>query len=281
MIIILISLLITLKLGEQSCLVQLVNPSFKNGQAWFEMSIIWHLYQLRGTGNYPPTVCLFPEPKTYWEWPEQGLRLPTYKAAKWKPPSAKWKWAHLRGTQRQHLVSRQSREEGRVQWEAPSLPHSPACGVDREACNAVLEFLGKLALAGLLEQRGGPCGTLPVSPIPWQSSPPPQGSSHPKSLSRPRRDPCQGEEGKVLLPQPSWSPNRDQWPRGFCKSHWRISSGCSKRTRRHSPGLQDALRMAEGARQEGEGGMRGALVFWGSSVCWGYLMTRPEEEVCL
>lgn len=104
------------KIGlTESCLVQLVKPSFKNGQAWFEMSIIWHLYQCIGTGNYSPTVCLFPEPKTYWEWPERGLGLPMYKAAKWKPPSAKWKWVHLRGTQRPHHVSKQSREEGRVQ----------------------------------------------------------------------------------------------------------------------------------------------------------------------
>lgn len=35
----------------------------------------------------------------------------------------------------------------------------------------VLEFLGKLALVGMLEQWGGTCGTLLVFPIPWLSSP--------------------------------------------------------------------------------------------------------------
>ena len=55
--------------SPESCLVQLVKPSLKNGQAWFEMSIIWHPYQFTGTGNYSPPVCLLLEPKTYWEWP--------------------------------------------------------------------------------------------------------------------------------------------------------------------------------------------------------------------
>lgn len=60
--------------STESCLVQLAKPSLKNGQAWFEMSVIWHPYQFIGTGNYSPPVYLLPEPKTYWEWPRAWTR---------------------------------------------------------------------------------------------------------------------------------------------------------------------------------------------------------------
>lgn len=60
--------------STESCLVQLAKPSLKNGQAWFEMSVIWHPYQFIGTGNYSPPVCLLPKPKTYWEWPRAWTR---------------------------------------------------------------------------------------------------------------------------------------------------------------------------------------------------------------
>lgn len=38
----------------KTCLDQLAKPSFKDGQAWFEMDTAWYLYQLLGTGNDSP-----------------------------------------------------------------------------------------------------------------------------------------------------------------------------------------------------------------------------------
>lgn len=101
----------TIRLTE-SCLVQLAEPSFRNGQARSEISITWHLYQFMGTGNYSPPVCLLSEPETYWSDLGHGLRLPKWEAMEWKPPSGKWKWEHLRGAWSKHLVSKQSCETG-------------------------------------------------------------------------------------------------------------------------------------------------------------------------
>lgn len=123
-------------------------------------------------------------------------------------------------------------------------------------------LLGKLAPAGTLEPRAGPCGALCASPAAWLWSPPLQGPSHVTSLSRPRQDPPQREDGKGVLPEPSWNSERDQGPRGGCESCRRRFSGFSEKTRRCNLGRQDTWRMANGAKRrildDGRAGVYGA-----------------------
>lgn len=123
-------------------------------------------------------------------------------------------------------------------------------------------LLGKLAPAGTLEPRAGPCGALCASPAAWLWSPPLQGPSHVTSLSRPRQDPPQREDGKGVLPEPSWNSERDQGPRGGWESCRRRFSGFSEKTRRCNLGRQDTLRMANGAKRrildDGRAGVYGA-----------------------
>lgn len=90
-------------------------------------------------------------------------------------------------------------------------------------------LLGKLAPAGTLEPRAGPCGALCASPAAWLWSPPLQGPSHVTSLSRPRQDPPQREDGKGVLPEPSWNSERDQGPWGDVRAAEEGSVDSAKR----------------------------------------------------
>lgn len=119
---------------------------------------------------------------------------------------------------------------GRTVWqEAPSLGRAPARGVDGRGGGQAASLLGKLAPAGTLEPRAGPCGALCASPAAWLWSPPLQGPSHVTSLSRPRQDPPQREDGKGVLPEPSWNSERDQGPRGDVRAAEEGSVDSAKR----------------------------------------------------
>lgn len=106
------------------------------------------------------------------------------------------------------------------------------------------------------------CSSVQDRPHPLLRSPPLQGPSHVTSLSRPRQDPPQREDGKGVLPEPSWNSERDQGPRGGCESCRRRFSGFSEKTRRCNLGRQDTWRMANGAKRrildDGRAGVYGA-----------------------
>lgn len=185
-----------------------------------------------------------------------------YEAMKWKPPSVKWKWEHLRGTWRKHLVSKQNHETGahknngkeessRQLCPYHTLQHTVWTG-ECGTCARIPREAGSGRHVGTVRRDmwHPPCLSHSLAVIPLTPS-----SSHSKSLSRPCQDLCQGEEGKMVLPEPSWSPKRDQWLQGLCKSHWKILSGFSKRTKWCNPGLQGMLRMVKSAKQKRKVGM--------------------------
>lgn len=118
--------------------------------------------------------------------------------------------------------------EDSVAGGAVAGPRSgPRCG--RAGGGQAASLLGKLAPAGTLEPRAGPCGALCASPAAWLWSPPLQGPSHVTSLSRPRQDPPQREDGKGVLPEPSWNSERDQGPRGDVRAAEEGSVDSAKR----------------------------------------------------
>ena len=133
--------------------------------------------------------------------------------------------------------------------------HSPQRGP--ESCHVALEFLGELALVARWTMRRDmwhpPCLSWAVAAIPSA-----QDSSPFESVSRPRQEACQGEEGQAGLPEPSWNPKRPVTT-GVMEESQKHLSGFSRKHQKVQPGTAGLTEKGHWCQEESVSGSRAGI----------------------